>query len=318
MRHIYFTLLLFLLFGGISRGQNPGELDLSFNPNGINTGTGANQFVHASVRQPDGKIISVGNFTAYNGSARNRIIRINPDGTLDPTFNIGTGADGRIWTVALQADGKILIGGDFTLFNGVPRSGIARLNSDGSVDSNFTIGSGFDGRVYSIFIQHNEKILVGGEFGGFNGVSRRYSARLETTGILDLSYFPGFQGGGVRSIVSTSDGSIYLAGGFTFNIVKLTSSGAPVNNWCQCGISGLVFALHVQSDDKLLVGGNFNLGSTITGNRRNLVRINPNGVVDTSFTFSGLDITSYILSISPTINEKILIAGNFQTQRFCV
>jgi uncharacterized delta-60 repeat protein len=308
-------LLTGLLFSISSlQAQNPGELDLSFNPNGINTGTGANQVVHASVRQSDGKIISVGNFTSYNGIVQNRIIRLNPDGTLDPTFNIGTGANARIWTVTLQPDGKIIIGGDFTQFNGVARSGIARLNSDGSVDSNFTIGTGFNGRVYTIFIQPDGKILVGGDFIGFNGVSRPYSARLETTGTLDLSYFPGFQGGGVRSIVSTSDGSIYLAGGFTFSIVKLTSSGAPVGNWCQCAISGLVFSLFVQSDDKLLIGGKFQFVSPF-GSRYDLVRINPIGEIDNTFAFTGLTINNYILSISPQEDGKILIAGNFQTQR---
>ncbi len=314
MKRLLLLLAGLLLSISSLQAQNPGELDLSFNPVGVNSGVGTNQFVHSSVRQPDGKIISVGNFTTYNGIAKNRIIRLNPDGTLDSSFNIGTGANATIWTVVLQSDGKILIGGDFTFFNGVSRNRIARLNSDGSVDSNFAIGSGFNGRVFSIFIQVNEKILVGGDFSIFNGVQRPFSLRLESTGVLDLSYFPAFQSPGVRSIVSTSDGSIYLAGGPNFNIVKLTSSGNLINGWCQCNISGQVFSLFVQNDDKLLVGGRFFLGSA-TGSRSDLVRINPNGTIDTSFFFSGVVINNYILSISPQSDGKILIAGNFQTQR---
>ncbi|MFM9006926.1 MAG: delta-60 repeat domain-containing protein, partial [Flavobacteriales bacterium] len=69
------------------------------------------------------------------------------DGTLDAGFNPGTGADNIIYATALQTDGKIIIGGQFTSYNGTTRNSIARLNADGTLDASFNPGTGANDRI---------------------------------------------------------------------------------------------------------------------------------------------------------------------------
>ncbi|HYP49358.1 MAG TPA: delta-60 repeat domain-containing protein, partial [Pyrinomonadaceae bacterium] len=117
---------------GIVRLNADGSVDNTFNTT-FDLGTGAGDFAIL----PDGKIIIVGSFTRVNGIAVNRIARLNPDGSLDGSFNVGTGANDFVSTLSLQADGKIIVAGDFTAVNGTGRTKIARLNSNGSLDTTF-------------------------------------------------------------------------------------------------------------------------------------------------------------------------------------
>ena len=78
------------------------------------------------------------------------------------TFDIGTGFDNTVRVIDIQPDGKILVGGDFTKYNGTSRNRIVRLNSNGSIDTSFNIGTGFNDDVWTIDIQPDGKILVGG------------------------------------------------------------------------------------------------------------------------------------------------------------
>src|SRR5262245_39430326 len=97
-----------------------------------------NNWVWAVVVQPDGKILIAGDFTSVHGVPRNRIARLLSDGSLDTSFDPGSGADTTVNCMALQSDGKILIGGSFSSINGTSRSHFARLNSNGSLDTGFS------------------------------------------------------------------------------------------------------------------------------------------------------------------------------------
>jgi len=143
-----------------------GTLDSSFN-----IGTGFNDEVWSIAIQNDDKILCCGSFTSYNGTTRNRIVRLNSDGTLDSSFNIGTGFNSLVLSITIQSDGKILCGGPFTSYNGTTRNRIVRLNSDGTLDSSFNIGTGFNAQVFSIAIQSDGKILCGGSFTSYNGTT---------------------------------------------------------------------------------------------------------------------------------------------------
>ncbi|MFN6944977.1 MAG: T9SS type A sorting domain-containing protein, partial [Cytophagaceae bacterium] len=151
-----------------------GSLDEDFNP-----GSG---FVGIDVQslsfQSDGKILVGGSFTSYNGITRNRIARLNADGSLDESFNPGTGFNAGVRSISLQNDNKILIGGEFTSFDGSPRNYIVRINTDGTLDEGFYPGTGFDRAVTSIATQSDGKIIAGGEFISFNGIGRNRIARL--------------------------------------------------------------------------------------------------------------------------------------------
>ena len=101
-----------------------------------------------------------------------------PDGSLDGSFDAGAGANGSVYSMAVQSDGKILVGGSFSTFNNLNRSGIVRLNPDGSVDTGINFGTGANGSVLDIAVLPNYKILIGGGFTLFDGLEREYFTQL--------------------------------------------------------------------------------------------------------------------------------------------
>ncbi len=167
-----------------------GGLDGSFvHPSGMGQ-------VFSTLVQSDGRILIGGAFSPNTSDlVHGGVTRLKTDGTVDHTFLNGyCGANGTVHAVAIQADGKILIGGGFTLVNGSAHTNLARLNRDGSLDDSF--GPSFDGprpAVYSVVVQDDGKILVGGAFQIINGLGRTNLARLNPDGSLD----DGFQDPGI-------------------------------------------------------------------------------------------------------------------------
>jgi uncharacterized delta-60 repeat protein len=135
----FFAVILSPIF---LQAQNPGTPDKSI---GLGTFNGEVKDIKV---QSDGKILVAGDFTYYKTVKTNGIVRLNPDGSVDNSFNIGSGAIGagysgdEVNAIAIQVDGKIIIGGNFILFNGNNINRVARLNYDGSLDNTFNIGSG--------------------------------------------------------------------------------------------------------------------------------------------------------------------------------
>jgi uncharacterized delta-60 repeat protein len=215
-----------------ARPAASGLLDSSFDP-----GSGADDAVHALLLQPDGKIVIGGSFRNFNGTLRHGVARLLANGAVDASFDPGEGVGRGIgWpsrtpqvrALALQADGKILIGGDFTIVQGVQRLRLARLNPDGSLDSTFNPAiENIPGEnpadpyypapaVYAMTVQPDGRILVGGQFNAVNGVPDVRFARLNPDGSLDRSFDTSgsmVSGDLVRSIAQLEDGSIVLAGG---------------------------------------------------------------------------------------------------------
>jgi len=216
-----FTLLSFFVFNGLlftsTVWAQAGANDSTFNTFDDGTyGDGTNNTVFTTALQPDGKVIIGGQFTTYNGTARNCIARLNADGSLDATFNPGSGADGTVLTTALQPDGKVIIGGFFTTYNGTARNRIARLNADGSLDATFNPGSGASHTVRTIALQPDGKVIIGGNFTTYNGTARARMARLNADGSLDATFNPGLGADGtVRTIALQPDGKVIIGGDFT-------------------------------------------------------------------------------------------------------
>jgi len=203
----------------IAKLNSDGTLDLSFN-----TGTAFNGNSYALAVQPDGKILVCGFFITFNGQSERRITRLNSDGSLDEMFDQGTGADAIVRNVVLQPDGKILIAGGFASFNGTSVNRIARLNSDGSLDDTFEIGTGFDNDIYALALQPDGKVVVGGDFSAFDGTPVNRVARLNADGSLDNTFDAGIgPNQRVEDIAIQPDGKILVAGAFT------TFNGAPHN-----------------------------------------------------------------------------------------
>ncbi len=157
--------------GRVARLNADGTADTSFNPLG-----GASDTVSDLDVQADGKVIIVGAFTNVNGVTRNYIARLNVDGSLDQMFN--PSVNFTIAAVKIQPDGKIIIGGNFGLVSGVSRNGVARLNADGSLDQTFNVGGGTNGSVYTLALQPDNKVLVGGIFTLFNNTPKLGIVRL--------------------------------------------------------------------------------------------------------------------------------------------
>lgn len=301
-----------------------------------NLGTGFNASVLAVTIQPsDGKILVGGNFTTLNGTTRNRLVRLNTDGTVDTSFygNLGNGFNGSVQSIAVQSDGKILVGGNFTTFGvGSPtRNRLVRLNSSGSEDASFytSLGTGFDNVVSSIAIQSDGRIVVGGDFTLLNTSSRNRLVRLETSGIEDLAFSVNL-GSGFNSLINavaihSSNNKIVVGGAFTtFNgntrnrLIRLNSSGNEDTSFytslisAGTGFNNYVLSLKIQSDDKIIVGGGFTL---LNGNTRNrLVRLKSTGESDTNFyTPLGTALDNAVSTIELLSDSEIVIGGYFNS-----
>lgn len=256
----------------IARLVPSGNIDQTFDP-----GAGANNPIYAMILQPDGKIVIGGNFSAYGPTPRNGVARLNPSGTLDSTFNPGTGAGGSgtftVYALAQQLDGKILVGGDFETFNSAPARRLVRLNRDGSVDTSFNTSIGADGSVRSLAIQPDGRILVGGIFSSIQGVAARGIARLNENGTVDTSF--------------NAAGDISAAKG---------------------GANGPVLAIGVQIDGKIVLGGDFGEYNGVT--RRGITRLNSDGSNDPTINFgTGANGSVAALAVQP--DRKIILAGGF-------
>jgi len=319
-----------LLLPILSWGQPAGSLDVTFNPGtgaGWITSSPINLIVWTTAVQPDGKIIIVGIFNSYNGTARNRIARLNADGSLDATFNPGSGANSSnatatpdIMTTAVQADGKIIIGGDFNTFNGTTRNRIARLNADGSLDATFNPGTGANQYIRSTAVQADGKIIIGGAFTSYNGTTRNRIARLNADGGLDTTFNPSGtdESSELSTIAVQADGKIIIGGTFTsFNgqsrrrIARLNADGsldATFNSGT--GANDWVRNIAVQADGKIIIVGNF---TSYNGTSRNrIARLNADGGLDASFNFNpGTGANNGITTTSVQANGKIIIGGLF-------
>ncbi len=183
--------------------------------NGFNPGSGANGSVYSLTGQSDGKIFVGGSFSTYNGTNRSRVARVNIDGTLDTGFDPGSGASNLVFSSALQNNGKILIAGAFTSYNGTSRGSVARLNSDGSLDTSFDPGTGANNMIMSLALQSDGKVVVAGAFATYNGTNRTFIARANSNGSLDTTFDPGTGASNqVHSVAIQSDNKIILGGSF--------------------------------------------------------------------------------------------------------
>lgn len=256
----------------IARLMTDGSLDTSFNP-----GPGADGPVYAlaetfvnGVR----KIYVGGAFSTISGGTSPNFARFNNDGTLDPSFNSGSGPNDTVFALAVYPTnspfaGKVLIGGAFTSVNNFALSHIARLNGDGSVDTNFDLNLGANDTVRAIVIQIDGRILIGGDFTDVNGVVLNHIARLNADGTVDAT--------------------------FTSNVVA--------------GVNSTVQAIAVQADNRIVLAGQFTQGNGVTRNR--ITRLLPNGAVDTTINFgAGANDTVDAVVVQPA-DGMIVLGGAF-------
>ena len=257
----------------VARLNSDGTLDATFP---ANTGW---DWVMAMALQPDGKVLVAGRTAANSGW----VGRLNSDGTPDTSFappwgkvNLGSG---NIYGLALQPDGKIVIGG---IGNALGTGYLARLNSNGTLDASFTAPNTNE-RVYALALQPDGKVLIGGAFTSVGGSTRKGVARLNANGTLDSSFGDP-------------------------NLANLT------NNVCKFAVPDEVprlaaCALALQSDGKVVIGGNF---TSVGGQTRNLAaRLNSDGTLDASFgNRDFVDVPNFsVRALALQADGKVHIAG---------
>jgi len=291
------------------------------------------------------KIILVGTFTSVNGTSTGKgIARLNADGTVDTSFNVGgvgIGVNDRVLACAIQSDGKILLGGGFIhSYNGVPVQNMIRLNADGSLDTSFnyhyTYNPSTFGSIHTINVTSSGKILVTGNYSPMpNGQPHVF--QLNADGSLDVSFATGTVGqeyfrntnycnsciAPIKNVVLQPDGKILVVGAFNSylkytrkNIVRLNANGSVELAFTSTLADRVISDIVVQPDGKLIIGGEF---TTLQGfTHAKLGRLNANGTRDASFSSgSGPTDTSIpaympsVLDLNRQVDGKVIVSGYF-------
>ena len=284
----------------IARLDASGTLDTTFAPSFNNRILGAE-------RQSDGRILVGGMFSTIDGESRSRIARLEPDGSIDDSFSAS--ANGNVWDFAVESDGSIIVVGTFTTVNGVTRSRIARVSSSGSLDMDFDPNaSGGSTNIYSVAVQDDGRILVGGNFTTIGGGSRVNIARLNTDGSLDTTFVPPLLNDYVSCVV-LDGGAALVSGRFDIagagRLMRLTASGS-LDTTFDVDANDFVWRVAAQGDGDIVLGGDVTRVNGIT--RTRLARVGPTGTVDADFDIAADD---WVRDVLPLDDGSIIAVGQF-------
>lgn len=212
-------------------------------------------------------------------------------GHLDPSYNIfdnGMPAPGNvndhIRDAHIYPNGKYLVGGDFSVFNGQPVNKLIRLHNNGQLDTSFNPGgTGPNGNIKGFLVLNNNKILIYGFFSTYNGVAVDSIALLSENGILDLSFsLPVNPFSQIYSIAEQSTGKILVVGTGVQKMVRITQNGTIDNSFNEIPASALLAKSYTDDHDNIYILGTF---SQFFGHvTKNIARLNPDGWIDTSFS----------------------------------
>jgi uncharacterized delta-60 repeat protein len=347
------TLFLALFAAAMTGQAAPGSLDTTFGVNGkavTSIGTNLRAVAHAVAVQADGKIVAAGySLIGTDPNTRTNdfaVVRYNADGSLDTSFGGGTGIvttsisighDGA-WAVAIQSDGKIVVAGEAYVNPDTSTTafGIARYNTDGSLDTSFdgdgirTVVVGIRSPAYAMALQSDGKIVVAGDSTAVNGGPISATVvRFNSDGSLDTTFdtdgIAGTQVGSsdnIRTVAIQPDGKILIAGyAFTVTsdiaVVRFNANGSLDTSFdgdgkvtTPIGTSAeYIQSLAIQRDGKIVGAGASVVGATY---HSALVRYNTNGSLDTSFDGDGIIVSPggyQYKSVAIQVNNEIVAAG---------
>ncbi|HQQ64465.1 MAG TPA: thrombospondin type 3 repeat-containing protein [Pseudomonadales bacterium] len=273
--------------GNICDPDGPGKLDKAFYPN-----TGANATIGAISALPTGQVVIGGGFTSFNGVSANRVARINADGALDTTFNVGAGPDNFVYALATKKDGTVVAGGSFLNVSGTASVNLARFKPTGVLDRVF---DPFPNQtVYALALQSDDKVLAKGY---------RYNA----DGSLDGG-FASLLSGSPLAIAIQPDGKIISASVASSNYRQNPDGtrDTAFNTGNATNPNNSVYALALQKNGQEVIGGSFTTFNAIAHNR--LVRVNPDGSLDATFNPS---VNDEVDALVVQADGKLVLAGNF-------
>lgn len=275
---------------------------------------------HRVIVDGSGNIYASGEFTEIDGHKTKGVAKFKSDGTIDTTFSANIGAksanDTGAIAMALQSTGKLVIGGQFLEVDGQSKRYLARLNTDGSLDTSFNPNLApkiIASAVLSIFVDGNDKVIFSGRY--YDGVSTKAVSRLNSDGTTDVSFSASDVGANsfIFDIDQDSNGNIYIGGLFTTsgvtvqtNLARLTSTGA-VDATFTPTVNNSIIALAVTPNDDVVIGGNFGL---VNGESRNrLALVNADGSVDMDFdpNVNGGSVSALAINAS----GDIAVGGSF-------
>lgn len=215
------------------------------------------------VLQKNGKIL-------LSSNVQTKIYRLNNDGSVDNSFlpNFSEiGFNAPLYTIAIQNDNKILLGGSFTTYNGITTNKILRLNIDGSLDNSFLSQADLKGYIYSIAVQSDDKIIIGGENIGWENGEYVHLKRLNNDGTIDTSFNSFIAKSGhlvLKTIVEPNDKIIICTHNdgyqvfYNDEIVRLEKDGSVDSNFdTGAGFKGNISSIFRQTDGGILVTGSF-------------------------------------------------------------
>jgi len=309
----------------LERNDNTGLYELMRINNNLrdytfNTGTAFNNYVHDFILQPDGKIIVVGNFTTYNQTNVGKIVRLNSDGSLDKSFIVSTqvavnGYGDFESKILLQSDGKLLLTGNIN-----SKLAVIRLNSNGSLDSSFSMGTPFERSISNIAIQPNGKIIVYGIASGTSGYAEGKIVRLNDNGSLETNITPLIKKTyDIYKITPLKDGKILIAAEYKDANSYISGELFRLNSDCTLDTSFAVNKIDVSSsdgitdilvdfNDKIILSGYFYRFNNVTYG--GFLRLNPDGTPDPTFKNTGGTI---VKTVSLFSDGRILVGGDFKS-----
>ncbi|MBI5693263.1 MAG: hypothetical protein HZC55_24560 [Verrucomicrobia bacterium] len=305
---------------------NAGEL-LQLNSDGsldriIGRIMGGTRDIYTLALQPDGHVLVGGGFTHFNGLARRNLVRVNPDGSLDPAFDASSvlrNSTHDVYALAAQSDGRIL-------FAQRQSTRLLRLNANGSTDVTFNPGEPNPPALLHTAIQSDARILLVGTFAAVNGVARDGLARLNADGSLDVNFIPSaplFWRDKLRDptplnvrVIAAPDGSVIVAGDIVGvgdatrdSVARFSNSGsldATLNPTLNGGAT--VVSATALSDGRIVIGGSF---SSVNGvPRNNIAAFLTSGALDPGFAAAaGTNGTVRQLSVRP--RGGVVMVGEF-------
>ncbi|VUD52043.1 hypothetical protein TDB9533_01551 [Thalassocella blandensis] len=311
----------------IIRLNNDGSVDTGFNTSGRDGGFDGAVYDISPANDGSGDIYVAGNFESYNDVASFGIVRLNSDGTIDEGFNTGTGFDGTAVQIlpAPGNSGDIYVLSGASTYNGTAISRLVRLNSDGSLDTGFDTGTGFNSASSAIALADDgsQDIFVVGSFNTYNGVEQEGIVRLNSNGSIDAT----FQANrnlidhNASKIVPVGDGSgdVFLAAyfaGYATEIIKLKGNGMIDTSFVQGdGSNDRIQNITMHSNgSQLFVTGNFSRFNT--SNAKNIILLNMDGsMADTPALPASFDDGVYNILIADDNNTDIYAHGEFQYYR---
>jgi uncharacterized delta-60 repeat protein len=279
--------------------------------------------VRHMVVQPDGKIVIGGAFDSIYFKPHNLIARLNPDGSVDESFDVGSGCEQKlvpidpnppyVFWLDIQPDGKILIAGSFAYYRGKFVNGIVRVNTDGTIDETFQSGIGLNSWARYVHVLPNGQILLAGWFTNYNGYECNRLLRLNNDGTVDTTFRPYF--GDKTAIYSASqlaDGKMIVSGHsksdfnlFKRGIARLNPDGSEDTTFVGHTNERTESVISLP-DGKVLACGWFTMANDQP--RGCITRFNADGTLDETFMANA---EFFIWNMALDSKGRILVAGGF-------